>query len=97
MRKNLGEDPSEATSKRSGSNPPSYVGGRGGAYAKWPVASWMSPRKRRDVTRRRKIPPRRNRPVHKEDQVLPGTQGSQPLGSAWVACCLRQSDIYQLV
>ncbi|KAL0319872.1 UNVERIFIED_CONTAM: hypothetical protein Sradi_5248700 [Sesamum radiatum] len=25
---NLGEDPSEATSKRSGSNPSSYVGGR---------------------------------------------------------------------
>ncbi|KAL0461266.1 UNVERIFIED_CONTAM: hypothetical protein Slati_0014200 [Sesamum latifolium] len=28
MWENLGEDPSEATSKRSGSNSPSYVGGR---------------------------------------------------------------------
>ncbi|KAL0411339.1 UNVERIFIED_CONTAM: hypothetical protein Slati_3723600 [Sesamum latifolium] len=29
--------------------------------------------------------------------VLPGTRGCRPAGSAWVACCLRQSDIYQLV
>ncbi|KAL0411676.1 UNVERIFIED_CONTAM: hypothetical protein Slati_3757300 [Sesamum latifolium] len=28
MGENLGEDPSEVTSKRSGSNLPSYVGGR---------------------------------------------------------------------
>ncbi|KAL0458489.1 UNVERIFIED_CONTAM: hypothetical protein Slati_0476100 [Sesamum latifolium] len=33
----------------------------------------------------------------REERVLPGTRGSQPSGSAWVACCLRQSDIYQLV
>ncbi|KAL0367235.1 UNVERIFIED_CONTAM: hypothetical protein Sradi_3613600 [Sesamum radiatum] len=36
-------------------------------------------------------------PIPREERILPGTRGSQPLGSTWVAYYLRQSDIYQLV
>ncbi|KAL0454857.1 UNVERIFIED_CONTAM: hypothetical protein Slati_0824900, partial [Sesamum latifolium] len=36
-------------------------------------------------------------PPPREEKVLPGNRGSRPVSSAWVASCLRQSNIYQLV
>ncbi|KAL0444926.1 UNVERIFIED_CONTAM: hypothetical protein Slati_2215300 [Sesamum latifolium] len=36
-------------------------------------------------------------PLPREERLSPGNRGSRPVGSAWVACSLRQSDIYQLV
>ncbi|KAL0433751.1 UNVERIFIED_CONTAM: hypothetical protein Slati_2709400 [Sesamum latifolium] len=36
-------------------------------------------------------------PLPREEKILPGNRGSRLVGSAWVTCCLWQSDIYQLV
>ncbi|KAL0438752.1 UNVERIFIED_CONTAM: hypothetical protein Slati_2358200 [Sesamum latifolium] len=36
-------------------------------------------------------------PSPREERVSSGNRGSRPEGSAWVACGIRQSNIYQLV
>ncbi|KAL0433445.1 UNVERIFIED_CONTAM: hypothetical protein Slati_2678800 [Sesamum latifolium] len=36
-------------------------------------------------------------PLPREERASPGNRGSRLVGSAWVVCSLRQSDIYQLV
>ncbi|KAL0344265.1 UNVERIFIED_CONTAM: hypothetical protein Sangu_1313900 [Sesamum angustifolium] len=103
MAENLGEDSSEATSKRSRSHPPSSVGGR-----RWSLhqaacclldESLMGEDdKEEEDSGERNI----DRSAFYdnfmwEERGLPGTRRSRPSGSMWVAYCLRQSDIYQLV
>ncbi|KAL0462272.1 UNVERIFIED_CONTAM: hypothetical protein Slati_0114800 [Sesamum latifolium] len=93
----VGENPGEGTSKRSGSPLPSYVTG-------WRWSLRQAARRLLDESseeegneQEENSSPGETDPVSREERVLFGNRGSRPVGSAWVACCLRQSDIYQLV
>ncbi|KAL0451411.1 UNVERIFIED_CONTAM: hypothetical protein Slati_1119200 [Sesamum latifolium] len=78
---NLGEDPSEVTSKRFGSNPPSYVGGRRWVLrqAAHRLLDESSKEEEGGDEEEEDSSPGEIDPVHREDRVLLGTRGSRPL------------------
>ncbi|KAL0394509.1 UNVERIFIED_CONTAM: hypothetical protein Slati_4417100 [Sesamum latifolium] len=92
------DDPSEATSRRSGSPLPSYVAGR-----RWSLRQAArhlldeSSEEEENVGEEEGSSPGEMEPPSREERVFSGNRGSRPEGSAWVACSLRQLDIYQLV
>ncbi|KAL0449181.1 UNVERIFIED_CONTAM: hypothetical protein Slati_1474500 [Sesamum latifolium] len=87
---NLGDDPSEATSKRSGSPLTSYVAG-------WRWSLCQAARRlldepsedEGDDEEEEGSSPGEMDPLPREERVLSGNRGSRPMGSAWVACCLK--------
>ncbi|KAL0458755.1 UNVERIFIED_CONTAM: hypothetical protein Slati_0502700 [Sesamum latifolium] len=96
---NPGEDPSEATSKRSCSNPPSCINGRRWSLRQvaFRLLDESSEEEEGGDEEEEGSSPGEVDPDIRDNKVLPGTRGSRPLGSACVPCCLCQSNIYQLV
>ncbi|KAL0433894.1 UNVERIFIED_CONTAM: hypothetical protein Slati_2723700 [Sesamum latifolium] len=91
---NLGDDPSEATSKRSGSPLPSYIAGR--RWSRRQAAHRLSnePSEEEGDDAEEGSSPGEMDPLPRKDRVLLGSRGSRHVGSTWVACYLRQSDVY---
>ncbi|KAL0453581.1 UNVERIFIED_CONTAM: hypothetical protein Slati_1336200 [Sesamum latifolium] len=81
--KNLGDDLSKATSKRSGSPLPSYVTGR-----RWSLRQ-AARRLLDEPSKEEGSSPGEMDPLLMEERFSPGNHGSRPAGSAWVACSLR--------
>ncbi|KAL0433796.1 UNVERIFIED_CONTAM: hypothetical protein Slati_2713900 [Sesamum latifolium] len=77
---------------------PSYVAGQ-----RWSLRqaarrlSDESSEEEEDVGEEEGLSPGEMEPPPREERVSSGNRGSRPEGSAWVACGLRQSDIYKLV
>ncbi|KAL0453760.1 UNVERIFIED_CONTAM: hypothetical protein Slati_1354100 [Sesamum latifolium] len=93
-----GDDPFEATSRRSGSPLPSYVAGR--RWSLRQVARHLldeSSEEEEDVGEEEGSSPGEMEPPPKEERVSSGNRASHPEGSAWVVCGLRQLAIYKLV
>ncbi|KAK4394331.1 Taxoid 7-beta-hydroxylase [Sesamum angolense] len=86
-----------ATSKRSGSHPPSYIGGRRWSLRQAGRRLLDKSSTGEDDEEEEDFSAGERDIIHRDERGLPGTRGSRPSGSTWVACSLRQSDIYQLV
>ncbi|KAL0405627.1 UNVERIFIED_CONTAM: hypothetical protein Slati_3876600 [Sesamum latifolium] len=85
-----GDDPSEATSRRSGSPLPSYVAGR--RWSLRQVARRLldeSSSEEEGVGEEEVSSPGEMESPPREERVSSGHRGSRPEGSAWVACGLR--------
>ncbi|KAL0449252.1 UNVERIFIED_CONTAM: hypothetical protein Slati_1481600, partial [Sesamum latifolium] len=85
---NLGDDPSEATSKRSGSPLPSYVAGQRWSLRQAARHLLDEPSEEGNDEEEEGSSPGKMDPLPREERALSGNRGSRPIGSAWVACFL---------
>ncbi|KAL0413546.1 UNVERIFIED_CONTAM: hypothetical protein Sradi_1556300 [Sesamum radiatum] len=93
-----GDDPSEATSRRLGSPMPSYVAGWW--WSLHQAARHLldeSSEEEEDIDEEEGSSRGEMEPPPREEKISSRNRGSRPEGSAWVACVLKQSDIYKLV
>ncbi|KAL0430852.1 UNVERIFIED_CONTAM: hypothetical protein Sradi_0711200 [Sesamum radiatum] len=92
------DDPSEATSRMSGSPMPSYVVGWW-----WSLCQAVrrlldeSSKEEEDMVEEEGSSLREREPPPRGERVSSGNCGGRLEGLTWVACGLRQSDIYKLV
>ncbi|KAL0433452.1 UNVERIFIED_CONTAM: hypothetical protein Slati_2679500 [Sesamum latifolium] len=88
----------ELRTRRSGSPLPSYVAGRRWSLRQATRRLLDESSEEEDASEEEEgSSPGEMDPLPREERVSFGNRGSRPVGSAWVACSLRQSDIYQLV
>ncbi|KAL0427465.1 UNVERIFIED_CONTAM: hypothetical protein Slati_2921300 [Sesamum latifolium] len=92
----LGDDPSEATSKRSGSPLPSYIVGRRWSLRQAARRLLDEPSEEEGDEEEGSSPGEMD-PLLREKRALFGNHECRPVGSSWVACSIRQSDIHQMV
>ncbi|KAL0444642.1 UNVERIFIED_CONTAM: hypothetical protein Slati_2186900 [Sesamum latifolium] len=92
-----GDDPSEATSRRSGSSLPSYIAGRRCSLRQAVRRLLDESSEEEDVGEEEGSSPREWESLPREERVVSGNREGRYEASAWVACGLRQSDIYRLV